>query len=94
MAQQTVTYFDITAEDAPIGVQLWPTMLPESAPNFTLAEVRTIRREHGTAVVWVYQNGTERTFRLGETIACGAHANTPQYQALQAAAQKEVSVHG
>jgi len=67
----------ITAEDAPVGVQLWPTTHPRYARNYTLESVevvrRTIRDFHGTTtvdqVVWNYENGQERTFRLGERVA-------------------------
>lgn len=59
----------VAAEDAPIGVQLWPTLKPEFAPNFTLNEVQIIRNEVGTYVRWVYQGDVEtRTFKLGEQV--------------------------
>jgi hypothetical protein len=59
----------VAAEDAPIGVQLWPTRSPEFAPNFTLNEVQIIRNEVGTYVRWVYQGDVEtRTFKLGEQV--------------------------
>lgn len=60
----------IKAEDAPLGVQLWPTRAPEYAPNFTLAEVAIIRGPYGTRVEWTYQNGAARIFDLGEDVAC------------------------
>jgi len=70
----------VIAENAPLGVQLWPTTTPESAPNFTLAAVeilsRKVRQEDGSwfeypaTVIWTYQSGTERRFRLGEVVAC------------------------
>lgn len=59
----------VIAEDAPIGVQLWPTVSPESAPNFTLMEVRIVRRADRGYVTWIYENGTERYFDLGESVA-------------------------
>lgn len=59
----------VIAEDAPIGVQLWPTTTPESAPNFTLMEVRIVRREGRGYVTWIYENGNERHFDLGERVA-------------------------
>lgn len=71
----TRTY--VVAEDAPLGVQLWPTTAPEHAPNFTLAAVEVIRRtlrdtsgfyEHAS-VVWTYESGTTRSFVLGEKVA-------------------------
>lgn len=58
----------IIAEDAPIGVQLWPTISPEFAPNFTLAEVQIVRTETQRYVRWLYQNGNERVFQLGQSV--------------------------
>lgn len=62
---QTTT---VAAEDAPLGVQLWPTTSPEFAANFTLDRVDTMRGVNGTTVRWVYQNGSERFFGLGEEV--------------------------
>lgn len=62
--------FDVTAEDAPLGVQLWPTIAPEFAQHYTLASVAVIRDALGTRVRWTYEGGSTRTFRLGERIAC------------------------
>lgn len=63
-------YTDVKAEDAPIGVQLWPTTAPQYAPNFTLASVAVVRTATGSHVVWTYESGTTRTFALGEEVAC------------------------
>ena len=63
---QTTT---VIAEDAPIGVQLWPTRSPEFADNFTLERVEIVRDEVRTWVRWTYRNGTTRNFQLGEAIA-------------------------
>jgi len=57
------------AEEAPLGVQLWPTRSPEFAPNFTLDSVAVVRNASGVHVVWTYQNGSTRFFRVGETVA-------------------------
>jgi hypothetical protein len=70
MQTTTTTTTTVIAEDAPIGVQLWPTRSPEFAPNFTLAKVITTRTAAGECVTWVYENGTERTFAKGEGVAC------------------------
>ena len=59
----------VTAESAPIGVQLWPTRAPQYAPNFTLDRVEIVRNAIGTHVRWVYENGTERCFDFGHEIA-------------------------
>lgn len=60
----------IAAEDAPIGVQLWPTIHPQYAPNFRLAEVITHRNAVRTWVEWIYESGKTRSFELGEPVAC------------------------
>jgi hypothetical protein len=70
----------VVAEEAPLGVQLWPTATPDSARNFTLAAVEVLTRkarqedgswcEYPATVVWTYQSGNERRFRLGEEVAC------------------------
>jgi hypothetical protein len=58
----------VAAEDAPLGVQLWPTLSPEFAPQFTLDEVATVRTVNGTYVRWTYQDGKTRQFRVGEQV--------------------------
>jgi hypothetical protein len=58
----------IAAEDAPIGVQLWPTLSPESAPDFTLTRVSVVRNAFASWVVWTYMSGQERTFQPGESV--------------------------
>jgi hypothetical protein len=71
---QTTT---VAAEDAPIGIQIWPTTSPEYAPNFTLCAVEVITRKfrdvHGTyertTVEWHYENGNVRYFDLGQHVA-------------------------
>ena len=60
---------EVIAEDAPIGVQLWPTRAPEYAPNFTLAKVATVRTATGTHVEWTYESGSQRFFDLGEAVS-------------------------
>lgn len=64
----TYTNASLVAEDAPLGVQLWPTVSPEFAPNFTLASVEIVRDFYGTRVRWTYENGNVRTFDLGEQV--------------------------
>lgn len=66
-ATDTTTY--VIAEDAPIGVQLWPTTSPKYAPNFTLATVAILRTSTGRHVVWTYESGATRVFFLGERVA-------------------------
>lgn len=58
----------VVAEDAPIGVQLWPTVSPMSAPNFTLEFVEIVRTADRTFVRWIYENGKTRVFKLGERV--------------------------
>ncbi|MFI7608914.1 hypothetical protein ACIBTV_27890 [Micromonospora sp. NPDC049366] len=59
----------VTAETAPLDVQLWPTRAPQYAPNFTLAEVALVHDDNGWHVRWTYQNGNTRRFPLGERVA-------------------------
>lgn len=66
-----------TAESAPLGVQLWPTLSPEYADNFILDMVETVRTVNGTHVRWTYRNGTTRNFRLGEGVVVDAAALQP-----------------
>lgn len=69
--QQIETY-TVIAEDAPTGVQLWPTASPDYALNFTLESVAVIRTSSGRRfVTWTYQNGNQRHFDLGEEVTCG-----------------------
>lgn len=58
----------VVAEDAPLGVLLWPVRDPKFAPNFTLERVEVVRTENRSFVRWVYQSGTERVFGLGEQV--------------------------
>lgn len=66
----------VVAEDAPIGVQLWPTRLPEFSKNFTLLSVEVVTRHlrdksgtySRTVVIWTYENLTTREFDLGEKV--------------------------
>lgn len=59
----------VTAQDAPIGVQLWPTTDPRYAPNFTIESVELIRNHRGAHVRWVYESGSTRYFDLGDQVA-------------------------
>lgn len=59
----------VYAEGAPVGVQLWPTLRPEQAKNFTLRSVAVVRTEARTWVVWTYENNTARPFNVGELVA-------------------------
>jgi hypothetical protein len=56
----------VIAEDAPIGVQLWPTVSPEYAKCWTLAKV--IRTAN--SVIWEYEDGKTREFLPGDKVAC------------------------
>lgn len=59
----------VVAEEAPIGVLLWPVRAPEFEPNFTLESVTVIRDSMGSRVIWTHQNGTKRIFRPGEEVS-------------------------
>jgi hypothetical protein len=58
----------VIAEDAPLGVQLWPTLSADYADNFTLDMVETHRTVNGTMVTWTYRNGTTRVFHAGDQV--------------------------
>lgn len=59
----------VVAEEAPLGVQLWPTLDDERyGLNFTLSEVQVVRTETRRFVRWVYCNGKTREFDLGERV--------------------------
>lgn len=58
----------VLAEDAPIGVQLWPTTRPSASPDFTLMRVETVRTATRSFVRWIYESGKERTFDMGESV--------------------------
>ena len=68
MNTNTAATQTVTAENAPIGVQLWPTLTPKSATNFTLDKVAVVRNEWGVHVEWTYQNGNVRFFNVGEEV--------------------------
>ena len=59
----------VVAENAPLGVQLWPTTSPKYADNFTLASVAVVRTESRSFVEWTYRSGATRMFGLGEQVA-------------------------
>lgn len=71
----------VAAQDAPIGVQLWPTRTPEQADRFTLRSVATVRNEVRSWVVWTYEDNHIRTFEVGELVAVRvAEADLPKIQ--------------
>jgi len=59
----------VVAEDAPIGVLLWPVRSPEFAPNFTLERVEIVRTAASSFVRWIYESGNERVFNVGDEVA-------------------------
>lgn len=60
----------VKAKDAPLGVQLWPTVSPEFAPNFTLDTVtRQVGSNGREYVIWQYQGGNTRMFLADEDVA-------------------------
>lgn len=67
---QTTT---VIAEDAPIGVLLWPVRAPQYAPNYTIGRVEIIRTANQHFVRWIYESGTERVFQVGEAVAVRTH---------------------
>jgi hypothetical protein len=63
-----MTETTVVAENAPLGVQLWPTISPDYADNFILNSVAVHRRETGDFVVWTYRSGKTRTLLVGEEV--------------------------
>ena len=58
----------VTAEHAPIGVQVWPTIRSDAAPMYTLRTVSLIRVQDGGYVQWTFQNGDTRVFQPGTRV--------------------------
>lgn len=60
---------DIKAEEAPLGVPLWPTF-PGHEDMVTLSRVEVHRDEtKGNTVRWVFRGDQNRYFNLGEIVA-------------------------
>lgn len=57
----------VTAQDAPLGVLLWPVRSPEYARNFTLAAIEQVHP--GILVRWVYESGKTRDFDWDAEVA-------------------------
>ena len=66
----------VVAQDAPVGVLLWPVREAKYEPGFTLAEVHVIRNEARTFVCWVYQDGHKRYFDLDENVVVSLRKET------------------
>lgn len=59
----------VIAEDAPLGVQLFPTEDPCFNDNFILQSVGVTRHAHRSpTVTWTYVSGKTRTFGVGEQV--------------------------
>lgn len=69
----------VLAEDAPLGVPLWPTTHPRFDRNCTLSSVSTVRDEYGMHVLWTYENGETRKFSFGESVSVEYPAATARY---------------
>jgi len=59
----------IRAEDAPLGVPLWPSTTA-AAGRYVLEEVHVLRDRHGSSVRWVAEDGSERLFGLAQLVLC------------------------
>lgn len=70
----------IAAEDAPLGVPLWPS---HSVRRFTLTAVSVIRDRAGTRVIWLSADGTERTFGVGEQVTVRYPASSARFETQQ-----------
>ncbi len=93
---QTLLDGTVAAQDAPLGVCLWPVRSPEYAANFTLDNVAVVRDTNGTHVVWAYQNGKVRHFQLGEQVMVRVDPNcwpTAEILAFTADAPLAISTH-
>src|SRR5690606_9608127 len=69
----------VVAEEAPLGVQLWPAH-PGHEKNLTLKSVTREWTGEREIVRWVYEGGAVRTFELGEEVACGRIPGQPYVQ--------------
>lgn len=69
----------VVAEDAPVGVQLWPSLSPKAGPSLTLESVEVVSRKiretnDGTwyvytdSVTWTYQDGHQERYTISEKI--------------------------
>jgi hypothetical protein len=75
MTEEPVTVLKIIkAEDAPLGVPLWPADYEALLPHHTLERVEVVQSvrslvgDRGPFVRWMFVSGTTRAFRLGEEI--------------------------
>jgi hypothetical protein len=70
----------IKAEDAPVGVPLWPADSEALLPHHTLERVevvhsvRSVSGGHGEFVRWTFVSGTVRSFKIGEEIVVAVRA--------------------
>jgi hypothetical protein len=68
--EPTMTTKIIKAEDAPLGVPLWPADSEVLLPHHTLEQVEVVQSvrslvgNHGPFVRWTFVSGTTRSFRL------------------------------
>lgn len=84
------TLTQVIAEDAPLGVALWPPRpgaegVTLAADDVTLASVGVIRTLAGPFVEWTYRSGRVRAFHVGQPVA----VDLPQPASLHAAARGE-----
>jgi hypothetical protein len=73
---QTTATTTVVAEDAPIGVLLWPVRATKYNPNMTLRSVEIVRTATQRYVRWTYENDNTRSFRVGEEVAIWAEARS------------------
>jgi hypothetical protein len=72
--EPTTTTKIIKAEDAPLGVPLWPADSEALLPHHTLGRVEVVQSvralvgDRGSFVRWTFVSGIARAFRLGEEI--------------------------
>jgi hypothetical protein len=83
----------VTAEDAPLGVCLWPVLGEQYASNFTLERVETVRSASGTRIHWVYESGKDRWFQPGEKVAVRVDPDHWPTEAILAIPVQATSAH-
>jgi hypothetical protein len=71
----------IRAEDAPLGVPLWPADSEALLPHHTLERVEVVQSvrsfigDYGPFVRWAFVSGTMRAFKIAEEIVAAVPSN-------------------
>ena len=70
MSTETTFSATVPAEKVPMGVQVWPSREGYESGFIVQSVAVTHRLDAIPIVTWTYVNGNQRTFRLGESVAC------------------------